>query len=261
MRAASTFSYRLSPPSTSGAYDLHWSNPQHPHRFHKSAQEALNALQSIYRSRMTINEEDDVLIYPVIQAGQFELREEVETVTTLFQNLSVSTWASWMYNTPGPVVDLTSGYFGLSDTYRRLVIESDVDCRIIAASPQVRFLILYPASMLNHGLCRQMDFTARVVYPAEYPMAIPYLSKASCVLLPRQSAHGILQLRRVLSYASGREMSGHITQRVRIRFLTLLMTDSFMYYLRRYLALPNTVRRSNLHSYWFNKSGRTFRRT
>ena len=42
------------------------------------------------------------------------------------------------YQYDGPLMDLTSGYFGLYKDYRDLVLRSDLRTRIIAASPKVR---------------------------------------------------------------------------------------------------------------------------
>jgi CDP-diacylglycerol---glycerol-3-phosphate 3-phosphatidyltransferase len=136
LRSASTFSYRLSAQSA-GGYDLHWSNELHPHHFHAKAKSSLNALQASYRDKSPAisDSSDDVLVYPVIQAGQFEVREEVDCLASLFRHIATQS----AHKSPGPLIDLTSGYFGLSDQYRRLVIDSDVDCRIVAASPMVRF--------------------------------------------------------------------------------------------------------------------------
>ena len=36
-----------------------------------------------------------------------------------------------------PLVDLTSGYFGLYEPYQELILASDVETRIIAAGPKV----------------------------------------------------------------------------------------------------------------------------
>lgn len=84
---------------------------------------------------------NDVLVFPVVQAGQFGIREEERTLSMLFshlseqQQLSAGSGDSY-YN--GPLMDITSGYFGLYKDYQDLVLRSNLRCRIIAASPKVR---------------------------------------------------------------------------------------------------------------------------
>lgn len=76
---------------------------------------------------------------PIIQGGQFSLREEERALSLLFQEFprqSVQlSHQPGIYS--GPLIDLTSGYFGLYDDYCQLILQSSVRCRIIAASPKV----------------------------------------------------------------------------------------------------------------------------
>lgn len=131
--AAAGFSYRLlRAPASARGYELHWPSSAHPHRFHARAESSLRALQSTFRGVPNKSMDGDVLVFPVLQAGQFGLREEVECLALLFQHI-----AQQQAHGANPVMDLTSGYFGLSTQYRALVLESAVDCRILAASPQV----------------------------------------------------------------------------------------------------------------------------
>lgn len=136
--AASTFSYRLlSAPGSELSYNLDWTSSLHPHRFQQDATNKFNGLQAKSRSDSTVfdNVEGNVFVFPVLQAGQFKVREEVECLTLLFEHLQRQ-----QAQGARPVVDLTSGYFGLSDQYRRLVLESNLECRILAASPKVCLL-------------------------------------------------------------------------------------------------------------------------
>jgi CDP-diacylglycerol--glycerol-3-phosphate 3-phosphatidyltransferase len=77
----------------------------------------------------------DVVIFPVIQAGQFNIREEEHTLSMLFDHLA----SREQRINKKPVMNLTSGYFGLSKQYQDLILKSDVGCSIIAASPKVNF--------------------------------------------------------------------------------------------------------------------------
>ena len=77
----------------------------------------------------------DVLVFPVIQAGQFNIREEEHTLSMLFDHLA----SREQRINEKPVMNLTSGYFGLSKQYQDLILKSDVGCSIIAASPKVNF--------------------------------------------------------------------------------------------------------------------------
>ena len=125
----------------------------HPHHIEAKARKALVALQDTHREASDISlvkhphgglsvepdAEDDVLVFPVIQAGLFGIREEECCLSLLFRELS----AQQRYSIPppsgyeGPLVDLTSGYFALYGPYQSAVIDSRLACRILAASPRV----------------------------------------------------------------------------------------------------------------------------
>lgn len=74
----------------------------------------------------------DVVIFPVIQAGQFNIREEEHTLSMLFDHFASREYCPKQQ----PVMNLTSGYFGLSKQYQDLILKSNVGCSIIAASPK-----------------------------------------------------------------------------------------------------------------------------
>ncbi|TBU50307.1 CDP-diacylglycerol-glycerol-3-phosphate 3-phosphatidyltransferase [Dichomitus squalens] len=154
LQAASTFSYSLLPsPGTTNNYVLHWSDVHtHPHHIEAKARQALICLQNVHRGASGISlvkqpdlgpsahpdAEDDVLVFPMIQAGLFGIREEELCLSLLFRELS----AQQRYSIPptsgyeGPLVDLTSGYFALYKPYQSAVIDSRLACRILAASPR-----------------------------------------------------------------------------------------------------------------------------
>ena len=87
-----------------------------------------------------LQRENSVVIFPVIQAGQFHIREEEECLRQLFYHLDP---ARSRDTTPDfqPLLNLTSGYFGLSKLYKNLILRSHVPTSIICASPKVRILI------------------------------------------------------------------------------------------------------------------------
>ena len=149
--AASTFSYSLRPSASSKeGYTLHWGDHNiHPHHIEAKVHDVLSTFQrksrtgTILPSRLLEStpladepNKHDTVIFPIIQGGQFNIREEEQTIGHLFQDLAqVVVPETSPYQ--GPLIDLTSGYFGLSQYYQNLVIESPNACRILAASPKV----------------------------------------------------------------------------------------------------------------------------
>lgn len=57
----------------------------------------------------------------------------------------------------GVQVDLTSGYFGLYDAYKRMVIESPAPVRVIAASPKVSSVVA-----LRRQACQDVEVSDTV---------------------------------------------------------------------------------------------------
>ncbi|KAF8895978.1 CDP-diacylglycerol-glycerol-3-phosphate 3-phosphatidyltransferase [Infundibulicybe gibba] len=163
LQAASTFSYRLLPsntiPPASGEQNLndtdyvfHWPDQStHPHHFHAAAYDSFLALQKSYRDSSSHNDKsgdinpESVFLFPIIQAGQFKIREEEEALRLLFDHLNLPEPPAPPNSdipkpTPSenrPLLDLTSGYFGLYQPYQDLILACDkFDARIIAASPE-----------------------------------------------------------------------------------------------------------------------------
>ncbi|KAI0636588.1 hypothetical protein C8Q77DRAFT_1189038 [Trametes polyzona] len=154
LQAASTFSYNLLPsPGSSDDYVLQWPDAMtHPHRIEAKARQALDTFQRNQRlaspahlhspAEKTVSYdaggEHDVLVFPVIQAGQFDIREEERCLGLLFRELSAQQPPQLPHPTQydGPMVDLTSGYFALYRPYQQAVINSRLACRILAASPK-----------------------------------------------------------------------------------------------------------------------------
>ncbi|KAL1740514.1 hypothetical protein HDZ31DRAFT_47366, partial [Schizophyllum fasciatum] len=145
LQTVSSFSFKLLPraspiraaehPHSIGDALLWPDATTHPHHIHHKAQRALSTLQETYRHRPVASDDSSpqVLIFPVIQAGQFGVREEENALALLFKHLHVHGGESGQR----PLVDLTSGYFGLYRPYQELILASkNVDCSIIAASPK-----------------------------------------------------------------------------------------------------------------------------
>jgi CDP-diacylglycerol--glycerol-3-phosphate 3-phosphatidyltransferase len=81
-------------------------------------------------------------MFPVIQAGQFNIREEEDCLRQFFHHLSVANSRDMTLDSR-PLLNLTSGYFGLSKPYKNLILRSRIPTRIICASPEVRFCPFY----------------------------------------------------------------------------------------------------------------------
>lgn len=135
---ASDFS-RSSPHSYSREdYTLSWPDSDtHPHHINKKAEKAFSQLQKLYRQPFrdnnTMPAAGNTFIIPIIQAGQFNIREEESIFQLLFRHLGELT-------TQRPMMNLTSGYFSLYKPYQNLILQApNLDCRIVAASPKVNF--------------------------------------------------------------------------------------------------------------------------
>ncbi|KAN0123968.1 CDP-diacylglycerol-glycerol-3-phosphate 3-phosphatidyltransferase [Russula decolorans] len=145
LKTASSFSYKLLPSSTPddiGARPIpHWPHSSiHPHHIESQAKVSLSSLQRNYNMKSgdiqeQLQRENSVVIFPVIQAGQFHIREEEECLRQLFYHLDP---ARSRDTTPDfqPLLNLTSGYFGLSKLYKNLILRSHVPTSIICASPE-----------------------------------------------------------------------------------------------------------------------------
>jgi len=139
----STCSYKLLPAAPNEGYRLVWPDPgTHPHSIQDKAEKALSKLQAAFMLPPATPQRDsldavhsEVLVFPIIQAGQFNIREEEQCLSMLFDHLATHKNSEYF----NPTMDLTSGYFGLYQSYQDLILRSSIDCRIIAASPMVNF--------------------------------------------------------------------------------------------------------------------------
>jgi CDP-diacylglycerol--glycerol-3-phosphate 3-phosphatidyltransferase len=112
-----------------------------PHHIEHQGGLAFSTLQRHYNAKSgnfqeRLQTEDSVLLFPVIQAGQFGIREEEDCLRLLFDHLRAADYRDPTANSH-PLLSLTSGYFGLSDLYKNLILRSHVPTRIICASPEV----------------------------------------------------------------------------------------------------------------------------
>jgi CDP-diacylglycerol---glycerol-3-phosphate 3-phosphatidyltransferase len=158
-------------------YTLNWPDSDtHPHHINQKAEAAFSQLQKSYRQPLprdnyTIPPGGNTLIIPIIQAGQFNIREEESIFQLLFRHLAKLT-------TQRPRLDLTSGYFSLYKPYQDLILQvPNLDCRIVAASPKVSFFVYGTfASPWVQGrlLVRPTVSMVHVVFLGEFLKAIHY---------------------------------------------------------------------------------------
>ncbi|KAH9079299.1 hypothetical protein EDB83DRAFT_2341851 [Lactarius deliciosus] len=136
LKTLSSFSY-----GTTTSPVLHWPHsPMSPQHIEHQGGLALSSLQRHYTAKSgnvqeRLQKEDSVLLFPVIQAGQFGVREEEDCLRLLYDHLRVADDRDTTSDFH-PVLSLTSGYFGLSDFYKNLILRSRVPTRIICASPK-----------------------------------------------------------------------------------------------------------------------------
>ncbi|KAJ7168634.1 hypothetical protein C8R46DRAFT_1092204 [Mycena filopes] len=142
VKTVSGFSFNLQPPTSEPPssphsirdkeYELVWpSSKPHPHHIHETAEAELATLKDLYRGATDDVDSSKVTLLPLIQAGQFNVRDEEDTLKMLFEHLDTPSTG------PRPLVDLTSGYFGLYKEYQNLILQSsNFDCRIVASSPR-----------------------------------------------------------------------------------------------------------------------------
>ena len=140
LKTVSTFSYKIlasDSQSTAPSTPIWTHSSVHPHNFEAKAETAFKTFQAAHTNPRRLSpssSEDETLILPVIQGGQFNIREEERGMSTLFKHLSQVLATS---SDPKPVVNLTSGYFGLYEPYQDLILKSGISTKILCASPLV----------------------------------------------------------------------------------------------------------------------------
>ena len=157
LESISTWSYKLLPTNSASSiegYRLEWPYPNtHPYDIESQVENALSKLQTSYMLSSATSTCDlpdsshsEVLVFPIIQAGQFNIREEERCLSMLFGHLSREGTPTSL----NPSMDLTSGYFGLYRPYQDLILRTSINCRIIAASPMVCFGVIHTSvSVIN----------------------------------------------------------------------------------------------------------------
>ncbi|KIL00082.1 hypothetical protein PAXRUDRAFT_822030 [Paxillus rubicundulus Ve08.2h10] len=139
LRAISSFSYNVFS-SDLDAPIIRWPNSSiDPLEIQSGAERALSQLQASHVLSSPPSSDtdrdatgDDVFLFPIIQGGQFNIREEERTLSMLFNHLASQECRSEFT----PAMTLTSGYFGLYKPYQDLILESPARCDVIAASPK-----------------------------------------------------------------------------------------------------------------------------
>jgi len=170
-------------------YTLQWLDPDtHPHHIHKEVQRALVSFHRSYLSTLTAesapggpdsnhhllsqDSEPHITLFPIIQAGQFGIREEENVLELLFRNLD----SYGKQSSRRPLLDLTTGYFGLYGPYRDLILKSsNVDTRIVCSAPKVRGSYAFDA--LNSKVYQANGFFGSKGISGRIPEGYTYLEQ------------------------------------------------------------------------------------
>ncbi|KAF9227587.1 hypothetical protein BS17DRAFT_773995 [Gyrodon lividus] len=139
LQTISDFSYSVSFSLGADAPLIQWPDLSiDPWKIQSKAEQALlqfqvsHVLSSISLNAVRDTTGDDAFLFPIIQGGQFNIREEERTLSMLFDHLTSQDCRS----ESTPAMTLTSGYFGLYKPYQDLILKSSVRCDVIAASPK-----------------------------------------------------------------------------------------------------------------------------
>ncbi|KAH7889486.1 hypothetical protein F5I97DRAFT_1994876 [Phlebopus sp. FC_14] len=140
LRTISGFSYNMFSAFGSDVPIVQWSDPSiEPWNIQSKVEQALSQFQASHilssissNGMIEDNNSDDVLLFPIIQGGQFNIREEERAMSMLFDHLVSQECRSDI----SPTMTMTSGYFGLYKHYQDLILRSSIECDIIVASPK-----------------------------------------------------------------------------------------------------------------------------
>jgi CDP-diacylglycerol--glycerol-3-phosphate 3-phosphatidyltransferase len=133
----------------------------HPHRIRPRGFAAFHELTTNWRlsdtdEKLTIETSpDQVSVYPLIQAGQFDIRNEEGFLRRL---LSYSPHApdstKSEHSAEKPLMNLTTGYFNLHKPYQRLLLENPyMNAQVLVAAPLVcslRYLTHYLSHLVSY---------------------------------------------------------------------------------------------------------------
>ncbi|KAF8447655.1 hypothetical protein L210DRAFT_849732 [Boletus edulis BED1] len=131
LQLISSFSYNIFSSSATDAPIIQWPDPSiQPWKIQSKVHNALSKFQA---SRLTHSHHtDNTVLFPIIQGGQFNIREEERTLSTIFNYLA----SQHSSHEPTPVMTWTSGYFGLYSPYQDMILKSPAACEVIAAGPK-----------------------------------------------------------------------------------------------------------------------------
>ncbi|KAG8217778.1 hypothetical protein J3R82DRAFT_5939 [Butyriboletus roseoflavus] len=140
LQLISSFSYNVFSSPGIDAPIIQWPDPSvQPWKIQSKVHHALSQFQA---SRLTPSlPTSDTVLFPVIQGGQFNIREEERTLEIIFNHLASQRGPTT------PAMTWTSGYFGLYKPYQDMILKSPAACEVIAASPKVlAYTLPFPMS-------------------------------------------------------------------------------------------------------------------
>ena len=85
------------------------------------------AMEEVIQYRPTpLNHDCDTIVYPLIQMGQYGIRQEEQVMVKMLQEAD-----------RGDHIHLASGYFNLPQIYMDSMLKNSARCSVLAASPEV----------------------------------------------------------------------------------------------------------------------------
>lgn len=187
LKVVSKFSFRLTPQTASSPlepysyqqedYVVSWSGPnaaEHPHYINGTMEQALTNFQQSHKSLLSAKlDAPSVKLLPIIQAGQFNVREEEATMKLLFEFIRGAQTR--------PRMNLTSGYFNLYKAYQNYLLDTaNLDCTVIAASPKVSVFRVVACRVTDaHSPHRRTGFMGPEAYRVEFRKATRFWSAGS----------------------------------------------------------------------------------
>lgn len=206
LREISRFSYRLLPADDEklknlnhhsyirGEYAVVWPDSEsHPHHITEKVHQAVTSFQKSYRIERedTAPTPSDVHLFPIIQAGQFRIREEERFFQLLFGHLKKSAVRAILPAVGSlpvafssilqerPLMHLTSGYFSLYKPYQSLILGTpQVGVSIVAASPKVLpFPIPGSILLMSFGMFQANGFFGSKGISGRIPEGYTYLEQ------------------------------------------------------------------------------------
>lgn len=171
LQLISSFSYNIFSSPSIDAPIIQWPDPStQPWKIHSKLHNALSQFQAAHLTPSPAT--TDTLLFPLIQGGQFNIREEERTLSILFDHVASH------HSNPAPAVTWTSGYFGLYKPYQDMILSSPAACDIISASPKVvPYTLYFPCFLIS---CRQTVSMAPLDCLVSSQRGILCWNKGSC---------------------------------------------------------------------------------